>query len=191
MIYIYWAVVVIFSALALLSITFVFLIARSFFREAPYVPLEKKAILQSLKLLNIKKGDSFIDIGSGDGRVIFHAVKESEGEATYTGIEIDPILVQISRMISIISMRTNRNTSITFLKQDALTFNYSEYNKVFMYLTTPLASEIVSKLLIQLPKGSTIVSAYFPVKVNDTKVDIVEKKYEISGKIRSFYIITT
>ncbi len=69
------------------------------FRGSPYVPSQKKYIKQAFtELYKISKKDILVDIGSGDGIVLRQAARLG---ATTIGYEINPLLVLISRLISI------------------------------------------------------------------------------------------
>lgn len=62
---------------------------------APYVPTLKKSVELALtKLYPIKKGDFLIDLGAGDGVVLYTATKHG---AKALGIEINPILTLIAK----------------------------------------------------------------------------------------------
>ncbi|OGE14702.1 hypothetical protein A3F00_03525 [Candidatus Daviesbacteria bacterium RIFCSPHIGHO2_12_FULL_37_11] len=62
--------------------------------DAPYVPTKMSRIRKVLKMANLKKGDIFYELGSGDGRVIIEAAKM--GAKAY-GIEQSWIRVLLSR----------------------------------------------------------------------------------------------
>ncbi len=67
-------------------------------RGAPYVPSQKRYIVQALtELYPIGHDDVLVDIGSGDGVVLRQAAKKG---AKAIGYEINPILVIISRFLS-------------------------------------------------------------------------------------------
>lgn len=67
-------------------------------RGAPYVPSRRqdiKRVFDELYILN--KKDVLVDIGSGDGVVLRAATRRG---ATAVGLEINPLLVAISRWLS-------------------------------------------------------------------------------------------
>jgi hypothetical protein len=61
------------------------------FRGAPYVPTHKVTIIAALELLQpyLRKGDIILDLGSGDGSVLMHAVKNGYRAVGY---ELNPLL---------------------------------------------------------------------------------------------------
>lgn len=62
---------------------------------APYVPTMKRSVEIALtKLYPVKSGDLLIDLGAGDGVVLYTATKHG---AKALGIEINPILALIAK----------------------------------------------------------------------------------------------
>jgi len=68
------------------------------FLGAPYVPSHKKDIKRAFKHFDVDSSDFIVDAGSGDGVVL--RVASSFG-AKAVGYEINPILVGISKLISL------------------------------------------------------------------------------------------
>jgi hypothetical protein len=64
------------------------------FVGAPYVPTLDSSTEQALRLLNLKPGQVFVDLGSGDGRVLAAASRRG---LIAIGYELNPILVLASR----------------------------------------------------------------------------------------------
>lgn len=69
------------------------------FRGAPYVPSRTRELRRAFtELYPLQPGDVLLDIGSGDGIVLRQAV--AHGAARAVGIELNPLLVLISRLLS-------------------------------------------------------------------------------------------
>ena len=64
------------------------------FLELPYVGANKKRIKTIIEFSQIKKGEKVIDLGSGDGRLLFAAGKKG---AKAVGYEINPLLIAITK----------------------------------------------------------------------------------------------
>ncbi len=62
---------------------------------APYLPTLTPQVDIALDLLNLKPGDTLIELGSGDGKVLLAATRRG---LRVTGYELNPILVVISRI---------------------------------------------------------------------------------------------
>ncbi|MDB5160970.1 MAG: hypothetical protein JWO96_350 [Candidatus Saccharibacteria bacterium] len=76
--------------LVILFIVFVFVV----FFGAPYVPTLAEQRKNALNLLNLKKGQTLYELGSGDGSLLLDAA--ARGLNT-VGYELNPVLVLISR----------------------------------------------------------------------------------------------
>lgn len=61
----------------------------------PYVPTLTKQMETALKMLDLKPGQTLLELGSGDGRVMKAAAKQG---LNVVGIELNPFLVIISRI---------------------------------------------------------------------------------------------
>ena len=76
---------------------------------APYVPTQRKQIESVFsKLRPFKKNDVLVDLGSGDGVVLYEAIRA--GASKVIGYEINPILV----LISWLRLRSNRGRFTIF-----------------------------------------------------------------------------
>jgi hypothetical protein len=64
------------------------------FRGAPYVPTKRGDIDTAFGMMNLKPGDTLVDLGSGDGIVLKAAAAKGYRAVGY---EINPLLVLISR----------------------------------------------------------------------------------------------
>lgn len=64
---------------------------------APYLPTLKKQSDQAFALLGLKAGETFLDIGCGDGRLLIQAAKRG---LNAVGIELNPILFVIGKILT-------------------------------------------------------------------------------------------
>src|SRR5688572_29583519 len=64
------------------------------FRGAPFLPTYTQTADRMIEKLNLKQGDKFADLGSGDGRLVIAAAQKG---AEAHGYEINPVLVLWSR----------------------------------------------------------------------------------------------
>lgn len=65
------------------------------FFGAPYLPTLKPQAKLALEMIGLEPGDTLIELGSGDGRVLLMAAAAG---LNAVGIEMNPILVIISRL---------------------------------------------------------------------------------------------
>ncbi len=62
---------------------------------APYLPTKKQQIISAIDLLNLKKGQTLIELGCGDGRVLKYAAKKG---LIVIGYELNPLLVLVAKI---------------------------------------------------------------------------------------------
>jgi hypothetical protein len=63
----------------------------------PYLPTLSKQIEETLKLTGLKPGQTLLELGSGDGRVLLVAAKRG---IRGVGYELNPLLVIVSRIVT-------------------------------------------------------------------------------------------
>lgn len=86
-----WNIAVIFCVV--LFVCFVFVIAFG----APYLPTLKPQVKQAMDLIDLKKGDTLLELGSGDGRILLEAAKRGWKAIGY---ELNPLLVMYSYLLT-------------------------------------------------------------------------------------------
>lgn len=123
----------------------------------PFVPTKNKEIKTILKEVNLKKGDIFYDLGSGDGRVVRFAVKKY-GVIGY-GFEINPLLIFWSRFVA----KIQRLDNCFFVKENLFSVNLSKAQYIFLFLMPKTLKKIKNKL-IKEARGALIISHGFKIE---------------------------
>jgi len=79
----------------LFAAIFIFLLAFAgvIFRGAPYLPTLDEQAKAAVELLNLKPGQTLLELGSGDGKVL---VVAAQAGLNVVGIELNPFLVIVS-----------------------------------------------------------------------------------------------
>jgi len=77
----------------LLVILTLFMLAFDLFLDLPYVATERKKIETIIRLANPKKGETVVDLGSGDGRLLFASAQNG---AVAIGYELNPFLIALT-----------------------------------------------------------------------------------------------
>src|SRR3989338_7970465 len=81
------------------------------FLDLPYVATKGEKIETIIKLAQIKKGETVVDLGSGDGRLLFAAARAG---ARAIGYEINPFLIVLTRIKShLLLLRARRSNPST------------------------------------------------------------------------------
>jgi cyclopropane fatty-acyl-phospholipid synthase-like methyltransferase len=132
----------------------IILLAYSLFKGAPYAAIGITRLEDMLSLLELKKGEKLIDIGSGDGRIVIAAAKK--GLDSY-GIEINPLLVLVAKKR--IKQQKLKNAHI--LLQDCWKYDISKFDYITIWGTTHMMKHLEKKLSKELKPGAKVVSNHF------------------------------
>lgn len=137
----------------------------------PYVPATDAQISNVVKALEISKktnpGRRLIDLGSGDGRIVFAAASQG---FTATGVELNPVLVVYSRVSSLIKGLSRQTT---FLRKDLFTVDYKFYDKVVVFGVDTLMPQLEEKFK-SLQSPLDVIVCRFPLPDQQPLVTIGE-----------------
>ena len=119
LVFLFIILVIIVVLLLFIIITF-FFFAIDLFLDLPYVATKKDKIETIIKLARIKPKETVVDLGSGDGRLIFAAARAG---AHAIGYEINPFLVVLTRikahLLLLREKRSNLSTSHSGERSDS------------------------------------------------------------------------
>lgn len=130
----------------------------------PYFPTNKKDIPLIIRALNLEKSKSVVDLGAGNGIVIFKAAEEAYKRGFNTkfyAVEINPILIlllQIKRLFH----KNKKNIFILFddfTKMSLKKFN----NSVFYLYLSPQYLNIVYKKIKKEAQNPKIVTYFYKI----------------------------
>lgn len=121
--------------------------------DTPYVPTPQAVVDRMLELARLKAGETVIDLGSGDGRIMIEAA--SKYGARGFGVEIDPRLVKVS---SENAAKAGVADRVKFLQQDLFKTDFHEANVLTLYLLPDVNLALRPKILAELRPGSRVVS---------------------------------
>jgi predicted RNA methylase len=106
-----------------------------------------------LNLAELKAGEVFFDLGSGDGRTVIMAAKDFGARAV--GVELREDLVK--KALSTIYEQSLQNR-ITIVNGDMFNVDLTSADVIFLYLTTSANEKIKPKLESELKQGVRVVS---------------------------------
>jgi len=121
--------------------------------DTPYVPTPQVVVDRMLDLAKLKTGETVIDLGSGDGRIMIEAA--TRYGARGFGVEIDPRLVKLSNDRAAKAGVADR---VKFLQQDLFKTDFHEANVLTLYLLPDVNLALRPKILSELRPGARIVS---------------------------------
>jgi SAM-dependent methyltransferase len=147
----------------LFFIIFVFLCLPLFFGGAPYLPSykessDRKYLEELFEFLEKyrNKNSKFIDLGSGDGRIVIEFAKRNY--ESY-GIEMNPFLVFLSKLkIRKAGLKNAKIIWGNFWKIDLSRFD------IIYFFQYKLANKFLMKKLLKESKNKIIISAHFPLE---------------------------
>lgn len=141
-------------------------------RLAPYVASPVRVVDRMLEMASMKPGETFYDLGCGDGRVLVAAVQRYKVKAV--GVEISPKLV--AKATTAIQ-KAGLSTQARVMQGDLLDVDFSHADVVAIYLSTPLNERLRPHLEQYLKPGARIVSHDYPIPGwKPTKVERTEGK---------------
>lgn len=145
------ALLIVAFALILFIIIGFFLFILDLFLDLPYVGTNRKKIGTIMKFAQIKEGQTVVDLGSGDGRLLIESARQG---AFAIGYEINPLLIVVSRIHVYLKGVRDRVEikNVTFWKAD---FKIADVIFVYAFIKTmPKFEEYIFK---NAKKGTRIV----------------------------------
>ena len=121
--------------------------------DTPYVPTPQVVVNRMLELAQIKPGDTVIDLGSGDGRIMITAAQKYGARGF--GVELNPRLVQSSNEEA---HRAGVADRVKFLQQDLFKTDFREADVLTLYLLPDVNMVLRPKILAELKAGTRVVS---------------------------------
>src|SRR5262245_35464623 len=117
----------------------------------PYVVTPMEIVERMLRMAEVGPGDSIIDLGSGDGRIVIEAAKRG---ARGLGVDLDPSLVKLATENARKSGVADR---ARFETRDIFETDLSGASVVAFYLLPDFNAKLLPRLL-KLKPGTRIVS---------------------------------
>lgn len=127
-------------------------------KGAPYVPTKKKELINFLREAGIKKGQVFLELGCGDGRVVRTAAKEYGAKGI--GIDINPLLIYWARFLAKLQKIQNielkvENVFKTYMKSADI---------VYLFLMPEMLIKLRAKFEKESKKGAVFISHGFKIE---------------------------
>lgn len=119
---------------------------------APYFPVRKRDIEDAFTLVDITDKDTVIDLGSGDGKILFACAKRG---ATVIGYELNPLLVLITKW------RLRKHPKARVYWKNLFKADFTGVTKVFIFGLNPIMEQVSSMLKGRAIQGVEIISFVF------------------------------
>jgi len=124
-------------------------------RFSPFVPSNQENVERMVRLANLRPGDTVMDLGSGDGRIVMTAVQSLSG-VRGVGVEINAELVDKATDAAQAQGLGNR---VRFLHQNAFDADLRQADVIFMWLFPELMRLLRPKILAEARPGTRVVTA--------------------------------
>ncbi|MEK7583665.1 MAG: class I SAM-dependent methyltransferase [Patescibacteria group bacterium] len=137
----------------------VFYMIRTAFSFAPWIPSSAHMARLALDFIAPSPSMRFIDLGAGDGRIVFLAARKY-GMRAY-GYELSPLPYLLSRLLQL----KYKKLPVTLTRRDLFTADLSEFDIIYLYgLPEALHEKLEPKLEREARPGSYVISYNFPLK---------------------------
>jgi 16S rRNA A1518/A1519 N6-dimethyltransferase RsmA/KsgA/DIM1 with predicted DNA glycosylase/AP lyase activity len=132
-------------------VSFIFVIAFG----APFLPTLKPQVKKAIDLIDLKPGQTLLELGSGDGRILNEAAKR---EIYCVGYELNPLLVIYSLWLT----RKNRKY-IKIRMRNYWNVKLPSCDGVFVFLLTPYMEKLNKKIENEKQNKVKLVSFAFEI----------------------------
>ena len=156
----------IFACIALICIWVVLgAVIVGFFYRVPYVPSRKKQILAMIEAAHITPQDNVVDLGAGDGKVLFLAEQHSHAKS-YTGYEYAPL-----PLIYYWFKKVIKRSKVLMKQENFFEAELKPYTVFLLYLLPETLDQLLPKMEKELTPGTRVVSNVFkfahkePIKI--------------------------
>lgn len=122
----------------------------------PYVPATTDQLLGVTKVLAGRSG-RLLDVGSGDGRIVFTAAKLGFKS---DGVELNAWLVYYSRIAALLDPKCRGSK---FYRKNLWTFDLKPYENIVIFGVQQMMSEFERKLLKEANHDTVVVACRFPL----------------------------
>lgn len=122
----------------------------------PYVPATTDQLLGVTKALAGRSG-RLLDVGSGDGRIVFTAAKLGFKS---DGVELNPWLVYYSRIAALLDPKCRGSK---FYRKNLWKFDLKPYENIVIFGVEQMMSEFEKKLLKEANRDTVVVACRFPL----------------------------
>ena len=124
--------------------------------DVPYKTTRRDVVALMLEMGEIKAGDTVIDLGTGDGRILIAAAKERGAKGL--GVDLDHVLIAKARDAAEDAGVADR---VRFETGDLFETDLSSADVVTMYLLPEVNLRLRPQLFAQLKPGTRVVSHAF------------------------------
>lgn len=120
---------------------------------APYLPTLTPQIEAALELADLKPGQTLLELGCGDGKVVLAAAKQG---IKVVGYELNPLLAAVAWLRT---RRYAKNTRIIW--GDFWRYKWTEADAIFVFLLPKYMTKLNKEIILKHKKPVKLVSFAF------------------------------
>lgn len=181
-------IIILSSLLFIIFVIVTLLFSSSHLSPIPYFPTNKKDLPLIIKAFKLKNNQTIIDLGAGDGMVIFEAAKaafEKKLNTQFVAVDINPVLILIMHLrrlfhpnrknIKIIRSDLFKNEFINFI-------NFKNSVIIYLYVSPWFLEKIIKEIINwKLEIGNlSIISYMYPIKSLKNRQKMIKgRKHDI------------
>lgn len=170
------------NALLLFFLLLVLLLGATFIMHliirVPYVPTSRPMTRAMVELAGLHDGQTVIDLGAGDGRLLQEAVTKHPGVRAI-GVELVPTVWMWGWL------RTRGTGRVKFLLGNALTADLTGVDVVFLYMMPQIMEKLEARFDWELRPGAVVISHAFRFPNRQP-----EREEKVNGKTVLRYVWT-
>lgn len=137
----------------------------------PLFKTPKEVLLEIVDIMDPKKEDHIVDLGSGDGRILFKAHRVSGCKCT--GYDISPIMLIIARTKKVLQFPLSKD--FVFEAEDIFKVDLEKFTKIYCYLDEKSLDILKPKLEKFIKKGGGVYSYRYGIGGIDNEKKVVLK----------------
>lgn len=139
----------------------------------PFYTTPRKVIKRIVNIFDLKSTDNFIDLGSGDGRVLFETYRQYRCKVT--GYEISPMQLIYFKLIKLFTHPFN--SKIEVKEESFFHADLSVYDAIYCCLPKDILDILEKKFKRELKKGCKVYTYREKLNTKETKeIDIDGQK---------------
>jgi predicted TPR repeat methyltransferase len=140
----------------------------------PLLKTPKEVIAEIVDIMDLKKEDHLVDLGSGDGRLLLKAYSNSGCKCT--GYDISPVMLIIARTKKALQFPLSRD--FFFEPEDIFKVDLEKFTKVYCYLDEKSLDILKPKLEEFIKSGGEVYSYKHSVKgiEGEEKIPLINNK---------------
>jgi len=128
--------------------------ARAQERFSPFIASDPVSVEQMVMLAELRDGDTVVDLGSGDGRIVIAAARAHAG-IRGLGIDLDEKLVRESNASAQVQGLAER---VRFVHGDVFDADLSQVDVIFIWLWPEIMRMLRPKILAEARPGTRVIT---------------------------------